>query len=121
MIDHVAIDGAQIPLRFGGPAYSAAKDEVALTGQAEDIFALMRDGAWRTLAEIEHNTGHPQASISAQLRHLKKGRFGAHAVEKRRRVTDGVEQRAWEYRLTVNEKVQMILSGASQPTEPGQQ
>lgn len=43
----------------------------------------MADGQWRTLAEISAVTGDPPASVSAQLRHLRKPRFGAHLVEKR--------------------------------------
>lgn len=43
----------------------------------------MKDGAWRTLSQIEAITGEPQASISAQLRHARKKRFGQHVVNKR--------------------------------------
>lgn len=43
----------------------------------------MADGQWRTLAEISAVTGDPPASVSAQLRHLRKPRFGAHLVSKR--------------------------------------
>jgi hypothetical protein len=42
----------------------------------------MVTGEWRTLAEISELTGDPPASISAQLRHLRKARFGAHEVRK---------------------------------------
>ena len=86
--------------RFDGPAYDPAKDEARLTGQLLRIFALMKDSRWRTLAEIEAATGDPQASISAQVRHLRKPRFGAHRVAKRRRGAGGT----WEYKLTAKEK-----------------
>jgi hypothetical protein len=60
---------------------------------------LMSDGYWRTLDEIAHATGDPHASISAQLRHLRKPRFGAYVVEKRHR---GAPARGlYEYRLLV--------------------
>jgi hypothetical protein len=42
----------------------------------------MQDGEWRTLSEISQTTGDPQASISAQLRHLRKPRFGSFRVER---------------------------------------
>jgi DNA-binding transcriptional regulator GbsR (MarR family) len=71
------------------------KDFDRLVGQTKDIFELMKDQSWRTLAEIETILGYPQASISAQLRHLRKLRFGGHTVEKRRR-NDGA---VWEYQL----------------------
>ena len=61
----------------------------------------MRDQSWRTLAEIEEETGDPQSSISAQLRHLRKRRFGEHDVDKRRRVSEK-SCGTWEYRLRIN-------------------
>ncbi len=85
--------------RFNGPAYDHDKDQARLTGQIERIRDLMLDGRWRTLPEIEAATGDPQASISAQLRHLRKRRFGSHTVEKRRRGGDG--SGLWEYRVLV--------------------
>jgi predicted transcriptional regulator len=82
---------------FDGPAYVPALDQARLTGQLQTIFTLMRDGQWRTLREVETATGFPQASISAQLRHLRKQRFGSYQLEKRRR---GIETRGlYEYRL----------------------
>jgi hypothetical protein len=85
------------PPRFNGPAYDHERDSQRLTGQIQRVFALMSDGAWRTLREIAEATGDPEASVSAQLRHLRKPRFGSHTVERRRR---GVESSGlWEYRL----------------------
>lgn len=75
----------QQDLIFDGPAYDPELDQDRLAGQILRIFRLMADGLWRTLEEIHFETGDPQASISAQLRHLRKPRFGAHQVEKRRR------------------------------------
>ena len=91
------IPGAQPSFRFNGPAYDAKLDRARLTGQLLDIFALMKDGKWRSLSDIERATGHGQASISAQLRHLRKERFGSHSVERTR-----AEHGLWLYRLTVN-------------------
>lgn len=82
---------------FNGPAYDPEYDRERLSGQILRIFNLMRDGEWRTLNEIRGITGDPEASISAQLRHLRKARFGKHTVQRRRR---GEEKRGlWEYRL----------------------
>ena len=84
-------------LRFDGPDFVAELDEKRLTGQINRIFELMIDGEWRTLQEIEKATGDPQASISAQLRHLRKPRFGSYTLNKRRR---GEEKRGlFEYQL----------------------
>lgn len=72
-------------IRFNGSDYVPKIDDVRLTGQILRVFNLMRDAKWRTLDEIAQATGDPHASISAQLRHLRKDRFGAHKVSKRSR------------------------------------
>jgi hypothetical protein len=54
-------------VRFNGSDYDPDKDNARLSGQLGRV------------------TGDPQASVSAQLRHLRKERFGAHTVEKRAR------------------------------------
>ena len=70
--------------------------------QRETLLTILRLAAqyetWLTLAELAGKTEFPPASISAQLRHLRKARYGGWAVEKRRRewIT---EELVWEYRL----------------------
>ena len=92
----------QLNLRFNGPTYKPEYDQVRLTGQILRVFDLMKDAKWRTLREIENITGDPQASVSAQLRHLRKIRFGNHLIKKRPRGNrkDGL----WEYVLITNKK-----------------
>ncbi len=84
-----------------GPAYEREHDERRLRTQLEVIRDVMLSaaecGAWLTLREIEGLTRYPQASISAQLRHLRKPAFGSYIVAKRRRGHPG--QGVWEYRL----------------------
>jgi hypothetical protein len=75
----------QIDMRFDGPEYDKAADQLRLTGQFRRIFLLMADANWRTLQEIADATGDPEASVSAQLRHAKKKRFGSHTVNRRAR------------------------------------
>lgn len=70
---------------FNGSDYIPEFDDTRLTGQIKRVYNLMIDGVWRTLSEIEQETNDPQASISAQLRHLRKKRFGSHLVNKRPR------------------------------------
>lgn len=82
---------------FNGSDYEPGFDHARLSRQHERVRDLMRDGAWRTLAEISDATGDPAASVSAQLRHLRKARFGGWTVEKRPR-TDR-ERGLYEYRL----------------------
>ena len=47
------------------------------------VFELMKDGRPRSLRVIARQTGDPEASVSAQLRHLRKPRFGSYKVDKR--------------------------------------
>jgi hypothetical protein len=85
---------------FAGSDYDPAMDDARLTGQIKRVFDCMKDGAFRTLGEIERIAGDPQASISAQLRHLRKERFGAHIVRKQPR---GDRARGlFEYQLIIN-------------------
>ena len=70
-------------VRFNGSDYVADRDDDRLTGQLKRIWRCMRDGTPRSLHEIATITGDPEASISAQLRHLRKPRLGGHTVEKR--------------------------------------
>jgi len=101
---------------FTGSDYVPAFDQARLTGQLARVYTLMRDGQWRTLTEIAEATGDPHASISAQLRHLRKRQFGSFTVEKRRR---GVETSGlFEYRVTApagtnaaREQVEQLTTG----------
>lgn len=82
---------------FNGSDYVEELDQKRLTGQIKRIYNLMIDGNWRTLKEIENTTSDPQSSISAQLRHLRKPRFGSHILNKRR---SGEEKNGlFEYQL----------------------
>lgn len=61
-------------------------------------------GTWLTLEELTKLTHFPAASISAQLRHLRKPQNGAFAVEKRVRKVDKALRgdgfgAMWEYRV----------------------
>jgi hypothetical protein len=70
--------------------------------QREALLMVLRLAAgyeqWVTLAELSWKTKFPPASISAQLRHLRKAEYGGWVVEKRRREWER-EELVWEYRL----------------------
>jgi len=68
---------------FNGEDYDPLRDNSRLSAQLNRIKNLMLDGKSRTLREIAEITGDPEASISAQLRHLRKERFGSHTVDKK--------------------------------------
>lgn len=88
-------------LTFDGYAYVEILDQKRLSTQYFRIFNLMKDKKWRTLSEIEDELGYPQASISAQLRHMKKKRNNSNTVNKRRR--GEAKNGLFEYCLIVNE------------------
>lgn len=82
---------------FDGATYVAQFDRSRLNAQARRVYDVVSDGKWRTLREIANETGDPEASVSARLRDLRKEKFGAHEVDRRRR---GEESRGiFEYRL----------------------
>jgi hypothetical protein len=70
--------------------------------QRETLLMVLRLAAgceqWLTLAELAEKTRFPPASISAQLRHLRKAEYGGWVLEKRRRDWE-LEEMVWEYRL----------------------
>jgi len=70
-------------------------DAPRLTGQLQRIYDYIKDGEWHTLQQIASTTGAPEASVSAQLRNLRKPRFGAHQITKTH-VGEGL----YLYRLT---------------------
>lgn len=81
---------------FNGPDLSK-DDEQRLVGQMKRVYDCMKDGQWRTLKQIAEITSAPEASVSAQLRNLRKPRFGGHVVE-RQNLGGGL----YEYRLNVH-------------------
>ncbi len=91
---------------FNGPEYDPARDKKRLQRQIGRVFHVMRDEQWRTLDEIseatrshtEHGNADPVASVSAQLRHLRKPRFGGHTVN-RKHITSGL----FRYQLVPNQ------------------
>lgn len=96
MFDAMAAVGDSI--YFDGETYEPDRDKIRLTGQLLRTYEVMRDGRWHTLTEIaERAHGSPQ-SVSARLRDLRKKRFGAYEVERKRHdYLDGV----WLYRLVL--------------------
>jgi hypothetical protein len=87
-------------------------DARRLRSQREIIRDVMLSAAdcetWLTLGELRALTRYGEASISAQLRHLRKSENGGYDVVKRHRDgaapvrpgTDGRGECVWEYRIT---------------------
>ncbi len=75
---------------FDGSTYEPKFDASRLRGEMARVYHCMKGntykhGHWFTLREISGFTGDPEASISARLRDLRKAKFGAHTVNRRRR------------------------------------
>ncbi len=87
-------------------------DARRLRSQRDIIRDVMLSAAdcdsWLTLGELRVLTHYGEASISAQLRHLRKTENGGYDVTKRHREgaspeqpgTDGRGECVWEYRIT---------------------
>jgi hypothetical protein len=88
------MDGAP---HFNGPEYEPEHDHHRLTNQLDRIKSCMADGRWHSLGEISRLTGDPEASVSAQLRHLRKERFGSFIIERQPR--GNRHEGLFEYRL----------------------
>lgn len=84
-------------MKFDGSDYDHERDCPRLSSQYLRIFELMKDGQPRTLLEIANVTQDPEASISAQIRHMRKPRFGAHVV-----IKNYVGNGLYTYKLIVN-------------------
>ena len=62
---------------FDGSDYLPSRDDKRLSRQIDRVYACMKDQKWRSLQQIAQITKSPEASVSAQLRHLKKDKFAA--------------------------------------------
>lgn len=97
--------------RFDGDTYDHDRDHDRLVAQLAAVRMLMRDGAWRTLAEISETVGHPPASVSARLRDLRKSKFGAFIID-RQYVARGL----FRYRMRVPAPPPAPVMPADQPS-----
>ena len=79
---------------FDGATYEPAKDGARLAAQLLAVHRYMADGQWHGLADIAAALDIPEQSASARLRDLRKKRFGALWVN-RKRVSGGY----YEYRV----------------------
>lgn len=77
-----------------GATFEPERDGKRINKQLQEVYAAMQDGQWRTLYRLHTMTGHPEQSLSARLRDLRKTKFGGYTVE-RRRAHGGT----WEYRV----------------------
>ena len=78
-----------------GNTFDHKRDVKRLNRQTFDVYNYVAyPKVWRSLKEISEATGHPEASVSARLRDLRKPKFGGFEIE-RRHVSKGL----WQYRF----------------------
>jgi len=113
-VESAAADLSHIPagVRASVASRPGEYDARRLRSQREIIRDVMLSAAdcetWLTLGELRALTRYGEASISAQLRHLRKSENGGYEVVKRHREgasperpgTDGRGECVWEYRMT---------------------
>ncbi|VTR92794.1 unnamed protein product [Gemmata massiliana] len=91
-----------------GATFDRKFDLRRLNDQLRRVFAVMKDGQWRTLSEICAATGDMSQSVSARVRDFRKAKFGGFVVERRRR---GQASRGlWEYRVIVPPELVIVNS-----------
>ena len=81
-------------MRFNGADYLPSRDDKRLSNQLERVFEFMSDNEWHTLREISVATDDPESSVSAQLRHLRKERFGSHVISR-----EHIQNGLYKYKL----------------------
>lgn len=85
---------------FDGTTYDPNHDKIRLNGQLLAVYTIMQDGEWHTLSWIRDRVGKgSEAAISARLRDLRKARFGAYEVQRRRK--GSFNAGLFEYRLVI--------------------
>jgi hypothetical protein len=72
---------------------------------------------WLALDELSKLTHYPPASISAQLRHLRKPEYGGYAVEKRQRAAGRILRgedfgTVWEYQIRRAIRRKLLSAGS---------
>jgi hypothetical protein len=82
------------PPDFDGATYRRDRDQARLRGQLGRVADALADGRWWTLASLSAHTGDPEASVSARLRDLRKGKFGGYTV-----LAENTGAGTWRYRL----------------------
>lgn len=79
---------------FDGDTYQRDRDHARLSGQLGRVADALGNGNWWTLRQLATQTGDPEASISARIRDLRKGKFGGYTVDR-----ENMGAGTWRYRM----------------------
>jgi hypothetical protein len=115
-------------MKTGGPAYEPKLDRARLSLQIERIRLYLLPGEWKTLREMKagleamYAPAHfPEASLSAQLRNLRKEPYRLRIERRRREGVHGPGAGIWEYRLSGKEpqpQLGLFAEKKSRPAPP---
>ena len=108
-LDNILFMETQITMDFNKPFDGSdiipELDQKRLSRKLLDIYNVMKDSVWRTPDELTDilkmkDKRVNASSTSANLRNLRKKRFGFHTVEKQRKGDQS--SGLWEYKLIPN-------------------
>ena len=68
---------------FDGADIDQERDEPRLNRQMNIIRTRMENAGWLSVQQISRELGYPETSVSAQIRNLRKDKFGGRYVERR--------------------------------------
>lgn len=86
--------------RFDGSDIKPERDNARLSGQIQRVYDVMSSGRYMTHAQIrlairgKFGVEDKETSISAQVRNLRKPRFGGHTIQSRH-----IKNGLYEYRI----------------------
>lgn len=83
---------------FDGATYDPALDADRLSKALGRVYVALASGGWWTLQQLAHAGQCSEAGAAARVRDLRKAKFGAYLVERRRR--GDPKNGLHEYRLT---------------------
>lgn len=92
---------------YDDQGYDPALDRCPMTGQIRRLWAFMRDGQWRTLHRIALAIGYLESSVSANLRNLRKQKYGGFTVNKR--IGKNGFGWWWEYQMEPDRQLELYL------------
>ena len=73
----------EITPEFDGDDYVSRRDKPRLTLQIHQVRMYMENNDWLSVKQISDDLNFPEASVSAQIRNLRKEKFGNRIGERR--------------------------------------
>jgi len=68
---------------FSGAGVETVEDKIRLGKQIDRVLAYINGGEWMSLQQIAIGINAPHASVSAQLRNLRKAEHGSYIIERK--------------------------------------